>query len=135
MFNPPPDIHETLKRLNAGWRMASRAPTYKETEGGKSYPIDQGHIYCEIFDLTLDPQCRGKPYASAKGETEPEALKNAVAAALVADKPLTPAQAATQSAQKAAAKTKEAEDLRKQLDEANKKLADAEKKLADSAKK
>lgn len=101
MITPTKEQIETLKRYNSTFRFNRR--TYM-TAGppdlhGKPTSIPdekKSGIYCEIIDLQLNPEAdQGRcdmPYCVASGDTESDALANALRALPTAPKQLTQAQ-------------------------------------------
>lgn len=110
MLAPTKEQLEILTRYNATYRFnrrqypkvdaAGKRVVEIDEQGRKSYATDEekSGIYCEIIDLTISPRAENgqsePPYWSAKGESEAEALANALAGLPMAPKPLTPAQQA-----------------------------------------
>lgn len=117
-----PETTRQLLKLNASYRFRIFAPTFVDNElTGKPKQIDSGRVECDIFDITV-----GELYATGKGSTEKEAFEKAIALAIQAEKPMTPAQKADREARREIADkanmhisslTRENEDLKKRIAE------------------
>ncbi len=89
MFKPSKFAFETMKSLEAEYRIRHSASTFKlkDDKGVLDAAVDSNKIYCEIQD-----RATGVWYCEATGESESEALDNALRKALVTPKPMTAAQ-------------------------------------------
>lgn len=101
MFAPEklfPVEHEQMLKMNCTYRFIHTAESYKLLENG-TVAIDTSkpgrQVFCEIIDLSVPGS---EPFVKQLGDDEPTAYRLAVAAALVAPKPMTPAQKATSQA-------------------------------------
>lgn len=112
-------ISKELLALNATVRFAIVGPSFRENQRtGRMVQTDNGHVTCELFDLTTR-----QPYAFARGADEQSALLAAIEMAKRSPKPLTPAQMADVAAGRvpqddAAAKLAAANERIRELEEA-----------------
>lgn len=91
-MQPTTEQIKTLQDLNLGYRFHDHATTYMDNPTGGRALVDTSKppcVMCDVFDLTTRVN-----FFSDKGSTEGEAFEKALAGALVAEKPLTPAQLA-----------------------------------------
>lgn len=116
------EITKKINDLDCAFRFVYVSPTYKEHPATGKPVIDEDPkhrkpgVYCHIIDkATKETYAQGY----ALGSDENGALLDGLARAVVAEKPLTPAQKFTrdQVAEKNAAVTAENADLRRQIAE------------------
>jgi hypothetical protein len=93
MFQLSTEQIATLDKLNSSIRFVHQAPTYEEDpQSGRPVLKKHGRITCEVFDKTTSQH-----YLSVDGEDEKDAATKAIAKAIDAEKPLTPAQKMTKN--------------------------------------
>lgn len=100
----PEDIVQALNSLNAAFCISVQTGTYRDDEktGRMVYDTSTAGMTCHIFDCSFNPPVEYLVHKSKSPETN-TVLREALALAIKAEKPMTPAQRATQDAIKSEA--------------------------------